>query len=300
VNNGRRGIVLGLAAYVAWGVTPLFWPLLEPSGAAEILAHRIVWSVLFVGLLLFAAGRGLRTLPRDRRRIGLLTAASLLIAVNWGTFIWAVNHGHVVEASLGYFINPLVSVALAVLVLGERLRALQWVAVGIATAGVAVLTVDAGRPPWIAIVLAASFGVYGLVKKVVNVGATEGLFVETAVLTPAAIVFLVVLEAQGNGTVTTAGAGHGLLLLAAGPVTALPLIAFAAAASTVPLAQLGLLFYINPGLQLLIGVVVRHEPFGVGRAVGFGLVWLALVVFTAETLTRRQRDLELAVEATAA
>jgi chloramphenicol-sensitive protein RarD len=294
MSSERRGTVLGLAAYVMWGLFPLYWPLLEPGGALEILAHRIVWSLAFVLLALVATRRGLRDLPRDRRGLGLLAIAAALIGVNWGVFIWAVNHGHVIESSLGYFINPLVSVALGVLVLDERLRRAQWVAVGIAFIGVAVLAVDAGGFPWIALTLALTFGTYGLVKKVVGVGPVEGLVVEAAALVPLALAYLAWLTVSGRSTFVSHGADHTLLLISGGAVTAIPLIFFAAAAAAAPLSQLGVLFYVNPMMQFLIGVFVRHEPLGTGRLIGFVLVWLALIVFTIETATSHRRQIALA------
>src|SRR5947209_3343339 len=280
----RRGIGLGVTAYLIWGLFPLYWPLLEPAGAVEILAHRVAWSLVTVVLLLAIVTRSLSALPRDRRRLLLLTAAAVLIGVNWGVYIWGVNNHHVVETSLGYFINPMVSVALGVVVLGERLRHAQWAAVAVAALGVVVLTVEAGRPPWIALTLAASFGTYGLVKRVVGVGTVEALVVEAAVLTPVAVGYLVIAGAGGDQTFTTHGAGHAVLLASSGLVTAIPLLAFAGAAQRVPLSRLGLLQYLTPTIQFLIGVLVRHEAVSSGRLVGFGLVWVALVVFTVDTL----------------
>jgi chloramphenicol-sensitive protein RarD len=301
VSTERRGLVFGLAAYVMWGLFPLYFPLLEPGGALEVLAHRVVWSLVFVVAVLLVTRRGFRNLPRDRRGLSLLGVASVLIGVNWGVFIWAVNHGHVIESSLGYFINPLVSVALGVFVLGERLRRVQWSAVGVAAAGVAVLTVEAGEPPWIALTLALTFGTYGLVKKVVGVGPVEGLTVETAALAPLALGYLVWLGADGGSTFTSHGPDHTLLLMSSGAVTAIPLLLFAAATAAAPLSQLGVLFYVNPMMQFLIGAVVRHEPLPPARLAGFALVWVALVVFTADSLTHhRRRQIALTVEASAA
>lgn len=301
MNSERRGTLLGLAAYVSWGLFPLYWPLLEPGGALEILAHRVVWSLVFVVLVLVTTRRGLRDLPRDRRGIGLLGIAAVLIGVNWGVFIWAVNHGHVIESSLGYFVNPLVSVALGVLVLGERLRRLQWIAVAVAFIGVVVLAVDAGGFPWIALTLAFSFGTYGLVKKVVGVGPVEGLVVEAGALVPLALGYLTWLTVTGDSTFTSHGADHTLLLMSGGAVTAIPLLFFAAAVAAAPLTRLGVLFYINPMMQFLIGVFVKHEALGVGRLIGFVLVWAALIVFTADTATnRRRQQLALIAEASAA
>jgi chloramphenicol-sensitive protein RarD len=279
---------------------PLYWPLLEPAGALEILSHRVVWSLVFVGLLLVGVRRAHGGLPRDRRRLLLLSLAALVIAVNWGLYIWGVNHKHVVETSLGYFINPLVTVALGVLVLGERLRRVQWAAVAIAAGGVLVLTVNAGRPPWIALTLAFSFGTYGLVKKVVGVGAVEGLVVETSLLAPLALGYLLVIGGTGDGTFTSGGWDHALLLAGAGPVTALPLLAFAGAAAAVPLSRLGLMQYLTPTMQFLLGVLLRHEPLGTGRLVGFALVWVALAVFTVDTASHHRRHLALTAEASSA
>jgi chloramphenicol-sensitive protein RarD len=289
VSEGRRGTIYGITAYLIWGLFPLFWPLLEPAGALEILAHRVVWSLVVVVIVLIVAGNGWRRLPRTGRPLRLLTLAAVLIAINWGLYIWGVNHHHVVETSLGYFVNPLVTVALSVLVLGERLRRLQWVAVAVAAAGVVVLTVQAGRPPWIALALAGSFGTYGLIKKVVGVEPAAGLAVETAVLAPVALGYLIVIAVTGGSTFASHGAGHPLLLAAAGPVTAVPLLAFAAASSRVPLSHMGLMQYLTPSLQFLIGVLVRHEPLGAVRLVGFALVWLALAIFTADTTSSRRR-----------
>jgi len=286
---------LGFAAYLAWGVFPLFFPLLEPAGAVEILAHRVLWSLALVGLVLLVRNRSLRTLPRERRQRLLLVAAAILIAVNWGVYIWGVNNHHVVETSLGYFVNPLVSVALGVVILGERLRPGQWAAVGLAAVGVVVLTVDSGRVPWIALVLAASFGTYGLVKKIVGVPAVEGLVVETAVLTPVALVYVVAGGVVGTTTFTTHGAGHTLLLMSAGVITAIPLLAFAGAAARVPLSRLGLMQYVTPSMQFLIGVLVRHEPLPPGRLAGFALVWVALALFTVDTATSRRRNIAVPV-----
>jgi chloramphenicol-sensitive protein RarD len=290
VTEERRGTILGITAYLIWGLFPLFWPLLEPAGALEILAHRVVWSLVVVAILLLASGNAWRRLPRTGRPLGLLALAAILIAINWGLYIWGVNHHHVVETSLGYFVNPLVTVGLSVVVLGERLRRTQWLAVAIAALGVVVLTVQAGRPPWIALALAASFGTYGLIKKVVGVEPAAGLAVETAVLAPLALVYLIVLGANGNGTFTSHGVGHSLLLAAAGPVTAIPLLAFAAASSRVKLSRMGLMQYLTPSIQFLIGVVVRHESLPAVRLVGFVLVWVALAVFTVDSTSERRRQ----------
>ena len=269
-----------------WGIFPLYFPLLEPAGALEVLAHRVLWSLVVVGALLVlgvASARGLR-----RSQVLRLGIAAVLLAVNWGTYIYGVNSEQVVETSLGYFINPLVSVALGVLVLGERLRPVQQVAVGIAAVAVIVLTVEAGHPPVIALVLAFSFGTYGLLKKQASVGAVASLAVETAVLAPVALGYVVVLAVAGGSTFGSHGVDHSLLLASAGVVTAVPLLAFGAAATRIPLSTLGVLQYLAPSLQLLCGLFVTHEAFGVPQAVGFGLVWVALVLFTSD-LVRAHR-----------
>jgi chloramphenicol-sensitive protein RarD len=279
-------LVAGVAAYVLWGLFPLYWPLLRPAGAVEILAHRIVWSVLFaVGLLALTGGFAwLRTLGGRRAR--LLALAAVLITINWGTFIHGVNAGHVVEVALGYFINPLVTIALAVGVLGERLRRLQWVAVSIAVAAVVVLTLDYGHPPWIALTLALSFGLYGLVKKRAGVDGVQSFTFESALLAGPALVYLLWLGAAGRGTFTTEGAGHVALLIAGGAATAAPLMLFGIAAIRVRLTTIGLLQYLAPTLQFLIGVLIDGEPMPLSRLAGFALVWIALAISTYDAIRR--------------
>jgi chloramphenicol-sensitive protein RarD len=286
VDERRLGVLSGLAAYTMWGLFPLYFPLLEPAGGVEIVAHRIVWSLLFIALLLTVVRRwGLvRSAAADRRTVLVLGGAALLIATNWLIFVYGVNSGHVVETSLGYFINPLVSVLLGVVVFGERLRRLQWVAVAIAAVAVGVLTVDYGRPPWIALGLAASFGLYGLMKKLVRVEAAPGLLLETALVTVPAVALLAFLHVDGAGTFGDAGAGHALLLASSGIATAVPLLLFAAAARRIPLSTIGLLQYLTPLMQLSVGVFVYDEAMPPARLAGFAIVWLALAVFTADTL----------------
>ncbi len=286
MDDRRPGLAFGLGAYALWGLFPLYFPLLEPAGGLEIVAHRVVWSLVFIALLLtvLRAWARVRAVVADRRALVILVGASLLISGNWLVFVYGVNSGQVVETSLGYFINPLVSVLLGVVVLSERLRPAQWVAVGIAVAGVAVLTVDYGRPPWIALALAATFGLYGLLKKLVRVEAAPGLFLETALVVVPALVVLAVLHAHGQGTAGNAGAGHLLLLVGSGVATAVPLLLFAAATSRIPLSTVGLLQYLTPSMQLVIGVFLYGEPMPPLRLVGFAVVWLALAVFTVDTL----------------
>ena len=286
MDDRRLGVLSGLAAYSLWGLFPLYFPLLEPAGGLEIVAHRVLWSLVFVGLLLTVTRHWsqVRALAGDRRRLLVLAGAALLIAVNWLVFVYGVNSGQVVETSLGYFINPLVSVLLGVVVFSERLRPLQWVAVGIAAVAVTVLTVDYGRPPWIALALAASFGLYGVMKKLVRVEAAPGLFVETAMVAVPAGVVLAVLHAGGDGTFGNAGTGHTLLLMSSGVATAIPLLLFAAAARRIPLSTVGLLQYLTPLMQLAIGVFIYDEPMPPARLAGFVIVWVALGVFTADSL----------------
>jgi chloramphenicol-sensitive protein RarD len=286
VDERRIGVVAGLGAYVLWGTFPLYFPLLEPAGGLEIVAHRVAWSLLFVALLL-TVRRGwsqVRAAFADRRTLLVLAAAAVLIAVNWTVYVYAVNSGHVIEGSLGYFINPLVSVVLGVAVFRERLRRLQWVAVGIAVLAVVVLTVDYGRPPWIALTLATSFGLYGLMKKLVRVEAVPGLFVETAVVLLPALAVIGVLEAHGDAAFGHVGVGEAFLLVSTGLATAVPLLLFAFSARRVPLSTVGLLQYVTPLMQLAIGVFVYDEPMPAARLAGFGIVWLALVVFTVDSL----------------
>ncbi|KOU85290.1 protein rarD [Streptomyces sp. XY58] len=275
-----------------WGLVPLFWPLLMPAGAVEILAHRMTWSLAVVGLALLAVRRWgwIRELMRQPRKLGLTALAASVISVNWGLYIWSVNNGHVVESSLGYFINPLVSIAMGVLVLGERLRRAQWVAVGISFIAVLVLAIGYGRPPWISLVLACSFATYGLIKKKLNMGGLESLAAETAMLFLPALGYLLWLGAQGRSTFASQGVGHALLLAATGLVTAVPLVFFGAAAIRVPLSTLGLLQYMAPVFQFGLGVLYFHEAMPPERWAGFSLVWAALALLTWDALRTARRS----------
>ena len=282
---------MGIAAYLVWGFMPLFWPLVKPASALEILAHRVTWSLLFVGALLARAGGIRKLLTLGRRRFSLLAAASLLIGCNWGLYIWGVNSGHVVEAALGYFINPLLTVLLGVVVLRESMRPAQWAAIAIVLIAVVVLAFDYGRLPWIALALAGTFGAYGLVKKQVGVSALEGLFVESAFLFLPAVLYLVVLETRGTATFGHGSPSTSALLLLTGALTALPLLAFAGAANRIPLSIMGPLQYISPSLQFLCGVFVYREAMPTSRWLGFGLVWAALGVFLVDGALARRRQL---------
>jgi chloramphenicol-sensitive protein RarD len=284
----RSGLAAAVSAFVLWGIFPLYLKPLSGVPTLQVLAHRIVWCCLLVFAWLAVRGelgavRAALADPVSRRR---LMASACLISLNWLIYVWAVTHEHVVDASLGYFINPLLSVALGVAVLGERLNRAQWTAVGLAAVGVVYLAIVAGRPPWIALVLAASFGLYGLIRKVVAVEAVPGLATETLLLTPVAGGFLLWTAAHGTGALGHSGALVNSLLLGAGLVTALPLALFAYGARRIPLSTVGLVQYIGPTLQFLLGVLVFHEPFPRARAIGFALIWLALGIYAVDGLWR--------------
>lgn len=287
----RRGILFGVGAYVLWGVFPLYFPLLVPAQPGEILAHRIIWSLLMVILALLALGRFSRALALSSRQRMLLAVAALALSVNWLTYVYGVLSHQVVETSLGYFINPLVTVALGVMVLGERLTRIQWFAIALAALAVILLTWSYGRIPWIALTLAFSFGTYGLLKKKADVPAFESLGFETSVLVIPAVGYVLWLTVSGGATFAMQGWGHAALLVGLGVVTALPLLLFGAAATSIPLVTLGLLQYIAPTLQFLIGVLILSEPMPSSRWIGFVLVWSALIVFTADSWRRYRRSL---------
>ena len=291
MSDERRGYVYGLVAYALWGFFPIYFKLLQPSPPFEILAHRVLWSVVFIGLLLMFARnwRFLARIVRDRRLLRGVIAAGLLIGVNWATYIVGVNSSRVVETALGYFITPLVVVLLGVTVQRERLRAWQWVAVGVGAVAVAVLTIDYGHLPYIALILAASFGSYSLIKKRLSLPPAEGLFVESAVLALPALGYLTWLNVAGGAEFGHVSAGHTVLMLLAGVATAIPLLLFAGAANRVPLVGLGILQYIAPILQLALGVLIYHEPMPAARLAGFALVWTALIIFTADGLRAARR-----------
>ena len=300
----RRGYLYGLTAYVLWGFFPIYFKLLAPSPPLEILAHRVIWSVLFISVLLLVMRnwRFLGRIMRDRRLLGGITLAAVLIGVNWATYIYGVNSSRVVETALGYFITPLVVVLLGVTVQRERLRLWQWVALGFGALAVAVLTVDYGHLPYIALVLAASFGSYSLIKKRLALPPAEGLFVESAVLALPALGYLTWLNATGGAEFGHVSAGHTVLMLLSGVATAVPLLLFAAAANRVPLVGLGILQYVAPILQLACGVLLFHEPMPPARLAGFVLVWVALIIFTVDGIrgARQTRSERTAADPTAA
>ncbi|MFF4706084.1 EamA family transporter RarD [Streptomyces sp. NPDC001288] len=298
----RAGLVSGFAAYGMWGLVPLFWPLLKPAGSLEILAHRMAWSLVFVAVALAFVRRWAWAgeLLRQPRRLALVAVAAAVITVNWGVYIWAVNAGHVVEASLGYFINPLVTIAMGVLLLKERLRPVQWTAVGVGLTAVVVLAVGYGQPPWISLVLAFSFATYGLVKKKVNLGGVESLAAETAIQFLPALGYLLWLAGHGESSFVNDGAGHAALLASTGIVTALPLVCFGAAAIRVPLSTLGLLQYLAPVFQFLLGILYFHEAMPAERWAGFALVWVALALLTWDALRTARRSARALAAAAAA
>ncbi len=287
----KAGIVYAVLAYVLWGVFPVYFKALQHVAATEILAHRMVWSLAFVAFVLTLRRRWewVTAVAACPALAGRFVATAALVSVNWGIYIWAVNAGHVIDASLGYFINPLVNVALGSLVLRERLRATQWTAVALAAAGVAWLTWHAGALPWIGLALAFSFAAYGLLRKTASLGAAEGLALETALLAPLALAYLAWLGASDHSAFVTGSAATRWFLAAAGPVTALPLLAFAAAARRIPFSTLGVLQYIAPTLQLVLGVWLYREPFEPGKALGYAAIWIALVIYSAEGLWQNWR-----------
>ena len=296
----RSGLSYAIGAYALWGVLPIYFIALEPTGPFEIVAWRVLFSLVFCALLIAVtrAWRPFAILIRDRRVVLTMGLAGLLIFVNWQTYVYATLNGQVVEAALGYFINPIVTVLLGVIVLRERLNATQWVAMGISVVAVIVLAVGYGQLPWIALVLAFSFGFYGLIKKRVGsrVDAVSGLTLETAWLAPLAVVQLVFVGMTTGLTIGTAGAWHTVLLVSAGAVTAVPLLLFAAASRRLPLIYMGFIQYFAPFIQFLVGVFVLQEPMPPERWIGFGLVWLALIVLTFDLLRGVRASRRLVVE----
>jgi chloramphenicol-sensitive protein RarD len=287
----HTGMLYAAIAYLVWGAFPIYFKALQGIPPLQIMVHRIVWSLLFV-LLVLAWRRQWAWISAAFRRPQVLAgfaASALLLSVNWFIYIWAVNNGRVVDASLGYFINPLVNVLLGFLLLHERLRTLQWAAVALAAIGVAWLTWQGGQLPWIGLALAATFGTYGLLRKTASLGPLEGLTLETLLLFPLAAGYLIVLTVNGQNAFLGAPPSSQWLLIAAGPITAIPLILFAAGARQISMSLLGILQYIAPSLQLLLGVWLYHEPFGGARLAGFAVIWSALALYSLEGLWRTWR-----------
>jgi chloramphenicol-sensitive protein RarD len=282
----NSGLIAGIGAYVMWGLVPLYWPLLKPASAMEILSHRVVWSLVFLLIIVYFKKlfSDIKVALFDKRKMILLFFASIFITINWGVFIWAVNNGHVIETSLGYFINPLVSVALGVIVLKEKLRTLQKVAVSLTFVAVTFLTLTLGHPPYIALSLAFSFGFYGLVKKMANVKAIPSLTLESLMITPFFVVFLYYLSSQNELTFIELGPIHSFWLITAGIVSVIPLMLFSTAVLRIPLVVLGLLQALGPIIQFLLGYFVFDEPMITARWVGFLIVWLAVSVFSYDAV----------------
>jgi chloramphenicol-sensitive protein RarD len=286
----NKGVWYAVVCYGLWGFFPFYWKVLHLVPAGQILAHRILWSFLFV--VLVVAARKEWTRLRDslnRRTVLIYTAASVLLSVNWLTYIWSVNSGFIIESSLGYFINPLVNVLLGVLFMGERLRPMQWAPVGLAAAGVIYLTASYGSLPWISLVLAFSFGLYGLVKKAAPLGALHGITLETGLLCLPALGYLLLVEGQGAGAFGHVGALETFMLAFSGVVTAIPLLLFAGSARRIPLSMMGIIQYISPTLQFLIGIWAFNEAFSGAKLVGFVIIWLALLLYSVEGLMERRR-----------
>jgi chloramphenicol-sensitive protein RarD len=282
-SSHRTGLLLGIGAYFCWGLFPLYWPLLKPALSVEILAHRVIWS-LIVCLSALAFRHKISAMLQmiwDQRILGWLAVASIALSINWGIFIWAINSGHIVESALGYYINPLVMIGAGVLLFGERMRLAQWIAVCLGAASVVVLSIDYGHPPYIALSLAFSWGLYGMVKKHLSLGALETLTIETMILVIPAVGYILLLAHQGTGQFGSS-THLTVLLMTAGIVTAVPLLLFNGAASRIPLSTIGLLQYLNPTMQFAIGILIRHEKMSQGRWVGFLLIWFALVLLSVD------------------
>jgi chloramphenicol-sensitive protein RarD len=294
-----RGLLLAFSAYLLWGAFPFYFKMLSAAGSFEIIGHRVLWTFVFclAGVMVWREWGHLRAVLANRSLFWRLTGAGVLVTVNWSIYVWGVLNDHVVDAALGYFINPLVTVTLAVFVLKERLRAAQKVALAIGTAAVIVIAIGFGQVPWVALSLAATFGVYGLLKKQVSaqVSPLVGLTVETALLAPAALVFLGWLQLSGSSNYLAHGPALTVGLTLAGVVTAIPLLLFAAASSRIPLSMMGLIQYLTPVIQFAFGVWINHEVMPAPRWIGFGLVWVALVILTVDSL-RAARGRDLVIE----
>jgi chloramphenicol-sensitive protein RarD len=286
----KKGIWYGIAAYAMWGFFPIYWKLLHDVTALQVIGHRIAWSflLLLIYVLLTRQWNDFRSVAFNRKTLGIYAVAGVLLSLNWLIYVWGVNAGFIVETSLGYFINPLLSVLFGVIFLREKLRPMQWLPVIVAAIGVTYLTITYGRPPWIALSLAFTFGLYGLVKKLSPLGSVFGLTLETGIVFPAALIYLIVVQANGTGGFLHDGLTVDLLLIGAGVVTTIPLLMFASAAKEIPLNMIGVLQYFAPTIQFLIGVFVYKEPFDTTRFIGFGIVWIALIIFWVENIMARR------------
>jgi len=280
----RKGILYGIGAYGLWGLFPIYWKLLHSISALQLIGHRIGWSFLLLMVVIFVTKQwqDFRSVALTPKTLGIYAIAGILLSINWLIYVWAVNAGYIVETSLGYFINPLLSMLMGVIFLRERLRPAQWIPVALAAIGVSYLTYIYGRLPWIALALAFTFGIYGLVKKIAPLGSLYGLTLETGILFLPALIYLLFVESNGTGAFLHTGLVAGLLMIGAGAVTTIPLLMFASAAQRIPLTMIGVLQYIAPTLQFLIGVLVYKEPFDRDHFIGFSIVWVALIVFWVE------------------
>lgn len=290
----NKGIWYGIAAYAMWGFFPIYWKLLHDVPALQLLGHRIAWSFLLLVAFIFLTRQwnDFRAVAFDRKTLGIYSIAGVLLSLNWLIYVWGVNAGFIVETSLGYFINPLLSVLFGVIFLREQLRPMQWVPVVIAAIGVLYLTLSYGRPPWIALSLAVTFGLYGLVKKLSPLGSVFGLTLETGIVFPAALIYLFFVQSNGTGGFLHDGLTVDLLLIGAGVVTTIPLLMFASAAKEIPLNMIGVLQYFAPTIQFLLGVFLYKEPFDTTRFIGFGIVWVALIIFWVENLLARRAPVQ--------
>jgi len=291
----KKGVLYALGAYIIWGLFPFYWTILERVPALQLVSHRILWSFIVLFAILVIAHHGKTLLAALNRRVLIIySVAAVLITINWLTYVWAVGAGFIIETSLGYFINPLLSVLLGVIFLRERLRPLQWVPIGLATVGVLYLTFAYGSLPWVALTLAISFGFYGLVKKNAPLGSLPGLTLETGILFLPALGFLLYSEFSGTGAFLHTTSLLNLMMVGAGLVTITPLLMFASAAKRIPLTMIGVLQYINPTIQFLLGTLIYKEPFDHHRLVGFGMVWAALILFALESFLRRPKPVPAA------
>ena len=290
----NKGIWYGIAAYAMWGFFPIYWKFLHEVPALQVIGHRIGWSFILLLIYILATKQwsNFRSVSFNRKTLGIYAIAGVLLSINWLIYVWGVNAGFIVETSLGYFINPLLSVSFGVLFLREKLRPMQWLPVGIATIGVIYLTVTYGHLPWIALSLAVSFGLYGLVKKLSPLGSVYGLTLETGIVFPIALIYLTFVQTNGSGAFLHDGAIVDILLIGAGIVTTIPLLMFASAAKQIPLNMVGILQYLAPTFQFLIGVFIYKEPFDHNHLIGFSIVWVALVIFAVENIIARRNPVE--------
>lgn len=291
----NKGILYGIGAYLLWGIFPIYWKWLHTVPAIQVISHRIIWSFVLLAVILFVTRqwKAFRSAAFSRRVVLIYLASAILLSINWLTYVWAVNAGFVIETSLGYFINPLISVLLGVIFLREKLRTWQWVPIGLAAIGVVYVAVSYGQFPWIALTLAFSFGIYGLVKKVAPLGSLYGLTLETGLLFLPAVGFLVYMQTIGQGAFLQGGFIKDMLMVGAGVVTTIPLLMFASAAQLIPLSTVGVLQYITPTMMFLLGVLVYHEPFNRSHLIGFCIVWLALILFWGEGWLASRRRMAL-------